>query len=131
MPTATGTFEVTIGGEDAFHERSGEPRLARAHGTQRFSGDIEGDGVVEWLNCYLPAGTARLIGLQRIEGTIAGRRGSLVIETLADHDGRQSRGSWRIIDGSGTGDLAGISGSGGFEARGGTTVSYTLDYELG
>ena len=131
MPTATGTFEITSAGEDPFHERGGEPKLARAHGTQRFGGDIEGDGIVEWLNCYVPRGTARLIGLQRIDGTIHGRKGSVVIEVLADHDGRESRGTWAIVSGSGAGELTAIAGTGSFEARGGPTVSYRLDYELG
>jgi hypothetical protein len=130
MATATGTFEITSMGEDAYHEQNGEPRLARAHGTQRFSGDIEGDGLVQWLNCYLPSGSARLIGLQRIEGTLGGRRGSFVIEALADHDGKQSVGDWTIVEGSGSGALAGIAGTGRFEAAG-KVVSYQLDYDLG
>jgi hypothetical protein len=130
MPIATGTFEITTMGEDTWHERDGEPRLARAHGTQAFSGDIEGDGRVEWLNCYSTGGPARLIGLQRVEGTVAGRRGSFVMEALADHDGKRSVCRWTVLDGSGSGALAGITGSGGFEAEG-RTVSYTLTYDLG
>jgi hypothetical protein len=35
-----------------------------------------------------------------------------------------------VVDGTGTGELAGIRGQGGFEARGGATVSYRLDYEI-
>jgi hypothetical protein len=130
MPTATGTFEITSMGEDAWHERDGEPRLARAYGTQAFSGDIEGAGRVEWLACYSTSGSARLIGLQRVEGTVGGRRGSFVMEALADHDGSRSVGRWTVVDGTGVGGLAGITGSGGFEAAG-TTVTYHLAYELG
>ncbi len=130
MPTATGTFEITDMGEDPYHEQAGEPKLARANGTQRFGGDIVGEGRVEWLACYLPSGSARLIGLQRIEGTIGGRTGSLVIEALSDHDGQASTGRWRVIEGSGTGELAPIRGTGGFEASG-RTVSYHLEYDLG
>jgi Protein of unknown function (DUF3224) len=130
MPSATGTFEITELHEDPYHERDGEPRLTRAGGTQRFSGDIEGDGVVEWLSCYLPDG-ARLLGLQRIEGSVGGRSGAFVIEATSDHNGAQSRGSWRIVDGSGTGELAGIAGRGSFDAPGGRSVTYRLDYELG
>ena len=54
--TATGTFEVLTGGEDAYREAEGEARLTHAHGRQRFSGGIEGDGSIEWLMCYLPSG---------------------------------------------------------------------------
>lgn len=128
--TATGTFEVKPDEEDAYHEVNGQPRLTHAGGTQRFSGDIDGDGSIEWLMCYLPDGSARFVGLQRIDGSIHGRRGTFVIEAVGVHSGEGSEARWRIIEGSGTGDLAGITGQGGFDARGGRTVSYHLDYRL-
>ena len=129
--TATGTFEVLTGGEDAYREADGEPRLTHANGSQRFSGGIEGDGSIEWLMCYLPAGGARMVGHQRIDGSVDGLRGSFLIEAVGQHDGKASTATWRIIDGSGTGELAGIRGEGGFEAPGGKIVTYRLDYDLG
>src|SRR5262245_42479342 len=39
MPTATGTFEITGMHEDPWHQEEGGPRLTRAGGTQRFSGE--------------------------------------------------------------------------------------------
>jgi hypothetical protein len=130
MPTATGAIEVRIGGEDTFHEGDG-PRLAHAWGEQTFSGDITGDGTIHWLNAYRPDRTARLVGLQRIDGTLDGRTGSFVIEATADHTGTSSRGSWSIVPGSGTGELEGIAGSGAFDAPGGPNATYELDYEIG
>jgi hypothetical protein len=130
MSDASGTFEVLTGGEDAYHEAEGEARLTHANGTQRFSGAIEGDGTIEWLMCYLPSGEARMVGHQRIEGTLGGKRGSFLIEAVGEHHGKGSTATWRIIDGSGTGELAGIRGEGGFEAPGGKTVEYQLHYEL-
>ena len=103
MTEATGTFQVTGGGEDTYYELEGGPKLARVSGIQRFTGDVDGDGSVEWLMCYLPDGTARFAGLQRVEGWIAG---------------------------SGTGDLADLTGEGTFDAPGGPEVSYRLEYRL-
>ena len=59
-----------------------------------------------------------------------GRRGTFVIEAVGVHNGTGSEARWRIIEGSGTGELAGITGQGGFDASGGSTVSYHLDYML-
>ena len=128
MTQATGTFEVISGNEETYHDGDGEPRLTIAGGDQRFSGDIQGSGSVKWCMCYLPTGGARFVGIQRIEGSIDGHKGSFLIESVGDHDGRASRGSWKVVAGSGTGDLSDISGTGSFEAPGGPTVSYTLDY---
>jgi len=82
MASATGRFEVASGSEDTYHEREGDPKLTRATGTQRFAGDIEGEGSVEWVMCYLPDGTARFAGLQRVEGSIGERTGSFVMESV-------------------------------------------------
>jgi hypothetical protein len=130
MTKATGTFEITSMGEDPYQEVEGEPRLTRANGTQRFSGDIEGEGSVEWLVCYLPE-RARFVGLQRIEGSIGERTGSFLVEATADHDGKRSTGNWTVIGGSATGELAGLSGTGTFEAAGGSEATYSLEYQLG
>ncbi len=131
MASATGSFEIISAGEDPYHDVSGEPKLARAHGTQRFTGDIKGEGSVEWLMCYLPDGTARFVGHQRIAGSVAGRTGTFVVEAVGKHDGKQSEGTWMVIVGSGTGELSGLSGGGGFHALGGPHVSYTLEHDLG
>ena len=123
-------FTVTGGSEQTIREAPGEVKLTRVSGTQRFGGGIEGDGSVEWVFCYRLDGSARFVGLQRIEGSIDGRSGSLVLESTGDHAGGQSKGHWRVVSGSGTRALAGIRGEGTFDAKGGAQVSYELDYQL-
>ena len=46
-----------------------------------------------------------------ITGTIGGRSGSLVLRGTGTYDGTTARGVSTIVPGSGTGGLAGISGS--------------------
>ena len=130
MSRATGRFTVTGGSEETIHEAPGEVKLTRVGGTQHFSGGIVGDGSVDWVFCYRPDRSARFLGLQRIEGTIDGRAGSLIMESTGNHDGTRSNGRWRVISGSGTGEVAGITGEGSFNAPGGPEVEYELDYQL-
>ncbi len=131
MVNASGTFVVTSMGEHAYEDLEGGARLTRANGTQRFTGDIEGEGSVEWLMCYSPDDSARFLGLQRVTGSIGQRTGSFVVEAVGSHDGRQSKGTWTVIVGSGTGELSGLMGEGSFEAPGGPEASYNLEYRLG
>ena len=131
MGAIEGTFEVLSTEEQALFDAGDGVRLAHASGTQRFSGGIEGDGSVDWLMCYLAGAEARFVGLQRIDGTIDGRRGSLVLEAVGGHDGTRSTATWRIVDGSATGELEGIHGRGVFSAPGGRTASYRLEFEFG
>jgi hypothetical protein len=130
MPDATGTFEVTPGGEDPLHDTGDGPKITHATGTQTFNGQIQGAGAVDWLMCYLPDMSARFVGVQRIDGSVDGRQGTFVMTAEGSHDGTGSRASWTIVAGSGTGELTGIAGEGSFHAAGGSTVEYTLAYRL-
>jgi Protein of unknown function (DUF3224) len=130
MTTATGSFEITGGNEDAYDEAD-DLRFTHASGQQSFTGGIEADGSVHWLMVYRPDKTAQFVGLQRISGTLDGRRGSFVLAAEGDHDGSTSRIRWRVVDGSGSGELAGITGEGTMDAPGGPGGTYRLDYTLG
>jgi hypothetical protein len=131
MTRASGTFEVLGGSEDPLDELDGGIRLTHASGTQTFTGDIDGDGSVHWLMLYRSDKTAHLVGLQRITGSVGGRRGAFVIAAEGDHDGTSSRITWTVVAGSGTADLVGLRGTGQMIAPGGRTGTYELEYELG
>ena len=53
-----------------------------------------------------------------------------MLRSVGTYDGSKADGELTVIDGSGTGDLAGIRGTGSFTAPMGDTASLTLDYEL-
>jgi hypothetical protein len=129
MATATGSFKITGGDEDAYDVADGL-RLTHASGQQSFTGGIEAVGSVHWLMAYRPGKTARFVGLQRISGSLDGRRGSFLLTAEGDHDGSTSRIRWRVVDGSGSGELAGITGEGAMDAPGGPGGTYRLDYTL-
>jgi hypothetical protein len=130
MSTLTGGFELASWDEQTTQELEGERKLTRADVTQTFTGDLEGEGSVEWLMSYAEDGTARFVGMQLVRGVIDGRKGSVVLETLGEFDGRIASGTWTVIPGSATGDLTGITGKGRFEAPHGPNATYTLEVEL-
>ena len=131
MPTATGSFEVKHWNEAPYEELDEGAKLTRAEVDQSFTGDVAGDGGVQWLMCYRKDGTAHFVGLQRVAGVIGDRKGSFVLETVGDFDGTEARWTATVIRGSGLGDLADLTGSGSFRAPHGSTAEYELDYELG
>ncbi len=127
---AAGTFEVTAWDEKPYLETADGRKLTRASVTQRFSGDIEGEGSVEWLMFYREDGTASFVGMQHVVGKIAGRSGTFVLETSGTYDGKAARASGSIVPGSGTNGLRGLRGSGTYVAGHGSTAEITLEYEL-
>lgn len=118
--------------ENVITETDSGGKLTQATVKQSFSGDVEGDASVQWLMCYRPDQTAEFVGMQRVVGRIGDRSGSFVmLQTDGTFDGKVAKGKLTIVPGSGTDELAGLSGGGEFSAPMGGEPSAELDYELG
>jgi hypothetical protein len=111
-----------------YEEPAAGPALSRIHVEESFSGDIEGDGVVEFLQASRPDGTASFVGIERVTGTIAGRSGTFLLQDSGTVEGGIVSGDWFVVPGSGTEGLAGLRGTGGFRANLGENADITLDY---
>ncbi len=128
--SANATFSLDGWDEAPYEELADGRKLTRASVKQTFSGDIAGAGTVEWLMAYRPDATADYVGLQRITGTLAGRSGTFVLSTVGTFDGQEASGTWTVLAGSGTDELAGLTGTGTFSAPSGGEPSVSLDYDL-
>jgi hypothetical protein len=128
---ADGTFKVEDWQEEEYGSLGDGRKLSRASVKQSIGGDIEGEGSVEWLMCYRPDKSADFVGLQRVDGTLDGRRGSFVLRTSGNFDGQVARAELIVVPGSGTGELDGIEGRGEFNSPLGTEANVSLDYDLG
>ena len=104
------------------------PGLVRIHVAETFSGDIEGAGVVEFLQAARADGSASFVGIERITGTVAGRQGTFLLQDAGTVEGSVVEGDWFVVPGSATGELAGLRGEGGFRANLGEGARVHLDY---
>lgn len=112
----------------SYDEPAEGPALTRIHVEESFSGDISGDGVVEFLQAARPDGSASFVGIERVTGTLAGREGTFLLQDAGTVAGNVVSGDWFVIPGSGTGGLAGLRGEGGFRANLGEGAQVHLDY---
>ena len=78
--TAKAQFAIKAWDEKAYSEGQDQPRLTRASVSKAFTGDIEGEGHVEYLMMYRGDGTATFVGLERISGHLGTRTGSFVLQ---------------------------------------------------
>jgi hypothetical protein len=125
---ATGRIEVKTYEPQPYEELDGAPDLVEIHVTETFSGDIEGEGVVRFLQAVREDGSASFVGIERVTGSIAGRQGSFLLQDAGTLEGSTVKGDWFVIPGSGAGELAGLRGEGGFQAELGQHAEITLDY---
>jgi hypothetical protein len=130
--TQRATAVITVGKYEpsAYDEPADGPVLTRIHVEERFSGDIEGDGVVEFLQAARPDGSASFVGIERVTGTIGGKQGTFLLQDAGTVEGNVVSGEWFVIPGSGTGQLAGLRGTGGFRANLGEGAKVHLDYSF-
>lgn len=125
---ARGTIEVSVWQPDPYDEPAEGPSLVRVQVEETFTGDIEGSGVATFLQVMRADGSASFCGVERVVGSIAGRAGSFVLQDTGTLNGGDVGGTWFVVEGSGTGGLAGLRGEGGFKAQLGQRAEITLDY---
>jgi Protein of unknown function (DUF3224) len=125
---ATGRIDVKTYEPTPYLEPSEGPQLIEIHVRETFSGDIEGDGLVRFLQAMRPDGSASFVGIERVDGRVGERRGTFLLQDAGKVEGGTVSGDWFVVPGSGTGDLEGLRGEGGFTAELGQHASITLDY---
>jgi hypothetical protein len=128
---ADGTFTLASWDENTYQEMAGKTKLTKARMAFRLDGGLEGDLVCDTFMYYRADGTAEYTGLQHFTGTVAGRRGTCVMVADGTYDGHEARSSWRVIPGSGTDGLAGLTGSGGSVSSAPPGGTYSLRYDFG
>jgi Protein of unknown function (DUF3224) len=66
----------------------------------------------EALMFYQADGTSTYVTLMHVTGMLDGRSGSFVLQGHGTYDGTTARGESHVVKGSGTGELAGLTGTG-------------------
>jgi Protein of unknown function (DUF3224) len=108
---AMGTFEVKIGSLPQYNTSEGA-KLARMSIDKQFRGDIVGTSQGEMLSAGTGTkGSAGYVAIERVTGRLNDRSGSFVLQ----HNATMTRGAPYlnivVIPDSGTGELAGLSGT--------------------
>jgi hypothetical protein len=123
-------MEIANWDEKSYSQVQAGPKLTLSVIVHKVTGDIEGEGKLDYLMVYLDEQTTRFLGYEQIIGRIGKRSGSFVLR----HDGSYEAGvatvALSVVPGSGTGDLGGIRGSGDFRATDAKSSAYTLNYSF-
>lgn len=130
MPShAAGTFEVKLLPQPLANAEAG-PLMGRLSINKTFSGDLQATSIGEMLSAQTEVkGSAGYVAMERVTGTLQGRSGSFVLQ----HSGTMNRGvpqlTVSVVPDSGTGELAGISGTLSIQIADGKHF-YSMDYEI-
>lgn len=131
--TTNNTFTMQGWQEEIVSGAENQPRFAHAHATFGYAGVIEGTSVCDYLLYYAGEGFdgqgTTSPGLERIEGSVDGKKGSFVTRHEVGFSGHDIAGKWTVLPGSGTDELAGLTGSGTISGSS-ATMNYEFEYTL-
>jgi len=124
------TFKITSWDEVPYLELHTSAKFSRAKVVKEYSGEICGEGQLEYLLAYNTSGSAYFTGIEHFTGTVNNRHGSVTIV----HEGTFVKGSvkssFRFLDGSQTEALIGLNGTGHYKTEHSTTVNYNLAHSF-
>ena len=129
--TATGPFDVKLNSLEAYNTDE-SARLGRMSIDKQFHGDLDATSKGEMLSTGVPGpkGSGAYVAIERVTGTLHGKRGSFVLV----HNATMTQGvpylNIIVAPGSGTGELVGLSGLMKIDIAPGGKHSYTFDYTL-
>ena len=119
----SGTYTPVKWDEVDLQVIDGRMKSTKASVEFQFGGDIEALATVEYLMYYtsfdpadLHKSQAQYVGQIRIVGTLQGKTGSFALNDSGTFTGGIANSQITIIEGSGTEELASISGSGKYSA---------------
>ena len=126
---ATGTFEVKVT-PLAPEDNVGDPKIGRLSLDKQFSGGITAVSKGQMLGYQSETpGTGGYVAIERVNGTLDGKKGGFALQ----HIGTMGSGKFdlnvSVVPGSGTGELAGISGKMTITIDG-SKHSYDLEYTI-
>ena len=127
---AKGSFNISGWDEQPIHTKDDQPKMTVAHVSADYAGDMQGSAAIEYLMIHESDAAASFVGMERFTGKLGSKQGSFVMQVVGKFENGVASGTRTIAKNSGTGELAGISGHGSFNAPMGGEATYELGYEV-
>lgn len=126
---AAGTFEVKVSPLQPYDNTPGA-MVGRMSLDKQFHGDLEAISKGEMLTAGdYSKGSAGYVAIERVSGTLNGKRGTFIFQHSATMDHGAQSLSVTVVPGTGTDELVGLTGSMKISIEKGKH-SYEFDYSL-
>ncbi|WP_131740036.1 DUF3224 domain-containing protein [Actinomadura roseirufa] len=130
---ATGTFDIDAWDAEKPYDEQGGNKLTRVHVRKTFHGDLVGTSTTELITVESAAGPVAYVAVEHVQGILHGREGTFVLQHSAGSDDGTPDTQWLrwlIVPTSGTGELAGLRGSGKITVGDDGAHTWELEYTL-
>jgi len=128
-PRTHAVAKVSVESSDAKpYDQTAGPALFEIHISETFTGDIDGESTVRALQVRCDDQSASFVSMQRFRGKLGGREGTFVLQGSEIVEHGKIKATWFVVPRSGTSELSGLRGEGGFQGDFGKASDATLDY---
>jgi len=128
-PRTRAKAKITVQNSEAKpYDQTVSPALVEIRLSETFTRGIDGESPVRALQVLRDDRSACLVSAQRFSGKLGGRQGTFVLQGSETVDNGKIKATWFVIPGSGTSDLSGLRGEGGFDGDFGKGSDGWLDY---
>ena len=126
----SGQFDVKLAPQDTYATGQDGVNLGKLSIDKIFSGGLEATSQGEMLSAMTPEkGSAGYVATEQVIGTLDDRKGSFVFQHFGIMDKGQDRLILEVVPDSGSGELAGLTGTMKIKIDNGQHF-YELDYHL-
>ena len=122
------TFAFSLWDEKPYMEMDGGAKLTQTHQDANYEGDITGISLLKYLMCYNPDASGNYVGIEHIDGSLGGKKGSFVMQHSGTFEKVGVQGTWFVVPGSATGELKGLRAEGTIGLEG-HMERYPTDFE--
>jgi hypothetical protein len=127
---ANGSMQYVSWDEQVYSQVEGGPKLTNSSIVHKLTGDIEGEGKLDYVMLYLDERNTTFLGYEQVTAKLGERSGTFVLRHEGKLEGGAAKVALEVVAGSGTGDFRGMRGSGIFEAKDATSSLFRLDYSF-
>lgn len=127
---AKGQYTIGAWKEEVYGELATPLKATEVDSEFTLSGGMTGIMRPKYLMLYTNEDHAYFNGMEHFKGVIDGREGSFTMLSSGEYKGGVAACTWRILKGSGKGDLMGIVGEGGYSSGHNRTVDFQLTYDF-
>ncbi len=127
---ASCVFKMIGWDEKTLHEFDDGSKITQVSVKKNYSGDLEAEGLLEYVMIYRTDGIVEYSGYERITGSLQNKTGSFVIEDRGQFNHGKATSTLTIITGSGADELSGLSGGGSYDLGHAEEHPLTINYKL-
>lgn len=125
---ATGPFDVKVTPQE---EKSEDPLLNRMTLDKQYHGDLEATAKGQMLTAGTAVkGSGAYVAIEKVSGVLKGRSGTFILQHTGTMNKSAPELTINVVPDSGTGQLAGISGTMNIKIAGDGKHSYEFDYTI-